>query len=341
MSSTAISPRRIVFPAKQQVLIESFDPGAPGKGEVRIRTQVSLMSTGTENIVFNRLFDPGTHWDNWVKYPFCPGYSSVGIVDQVGEGVDALKIGDRVAFRTGHRSHAIMEANRCYPVPKEVPSDQAVWFALAIITFLGARVADYRLGDSCMIIGAGPIGQMSIRWAAAAGVETLIVVDTAANRMPLAKAGGATATISEPIDHAREAILQADNGELPRVVVDSTGNAAVFAAALGLAADHGTVVILGDTGSPTKQALTPDVIMRGLHIVAAHDGHTTPRWHDGTITHLFFTLAAAGRISLEGLTSHVFKPDQCAAAYETANRDRSATMGILFDWQSNGSEAAK
>ncbi len=76
------SPRRLFFPAAQQVGIESFEPPAVAEGEVRVRTEYSLMSTGTENIVFNRLFDQGTHWDGWVKYPFYPGYCVVGTVEE-------------------------------------------------------------------------------------------------------------------------------------------------------------------------------------------------------------------------------------------------------------------
>ena len=333
-SSAASQARRLVFPApgKQKVEIESFDPGAPGKGEVRIRTHLSLMSTGTENIVFNRLFDAGTHWDNWVKYPFHPGYSSVGTIEAVGEEVTDLKVGQRVAFRVGHRSHAVEKAASCVPIPDGLPLEQAVWFALAKITFHGALAAGYSLGDSALVIGAGPIGQMSIRWARAAGVASILAVDTAKNRMPLAKAGGATALITTPIGEAREAVLQATRNKLPRVVIDSTGNAAVFAAALGLAAQYGKVVIMGDTGAPAQQALTPDVIMRGLTIIGAHDGHTTPEWNGATITRLFFALAASGRFPMEGLTSHVFKPENCADAYATANRDRASTMGLIFDW---------
>jgi 2-desacetyl-2-hydroxyethyl bacteriochlorophyllide A dehydrogenase len=290
------------------------------------------MSTGTENIVFNRLFDPGTNWDNWVKYPFYPGYCSVGRIIEAGEGVETLKIGDRVASRIGHHSIGYTNEAGAHLVPDGIPSEQAAWYGLAKIAFMGAKVAGYHTGDSCLIIGAGPIGQMSVRWAHAAGCTSIIVVDTAANRMPLARAGGATATIIEPIDKAREAILAAGDGKLPRVVIDSTGNAAVFAAALGLAARFGTVVILGDTGSPARQTLTSDVIGRGLTIVGAHDCHTTAEWTEAVIGKMLFKLVETGRFSLEGLTSHVFKPEQCVEAYATANRDRSATMGILFDW---------
>ena len=324
--------QRLLFPGKQKVLLEDFDLGTPGPGQVLVRTHLSLMSTGTENIVFNRLFEPGTHWDNWVKYPFYPGYAMVGVVEQVGEGVTDLQRGQRVAYRQGHRSHEIMDAARCYPIPDTVPFEHAAWFALGKITFHGAHAAGYTLGDSVLIIGAGPIGQMSIRWARAAGVANIIVVDTAASRMPLAKAGGATALIERSITEAREDIIAAGHGELPRVVVDSTGNAVVFAAALGLARNFGKVVVMGDTGAPAQQKLTSDVITRGLTVVGAHDGHNTAEWNEKTITHLFFDLAASGRLPLQGLTSHIFAPADCAEAYATANRDRASTMGLVFDW---------
>jgi threonine dehydrogenase-like Zn-dependent dehydrogenase len=216
-----------------------------------------------------------------------------------------------VAFRAPHRSHAVENAAECYPIPDGVSFEQAVWFALAKITFHGARAAGYSLGDSVLVVGTGPIGQMSIRWAGAAGCAQIIAVDAAEHRLPLAKAGG---------------------GKLPRVVIDSTGNAAVFTAVLGLAADFGKIVIMGDTGTPARQALTSDVITRGLSIVGAHDVHNTAEWNVATITALFFELIASGRFPMAGLTSHVFTPENAAEAYVTANRDRATTMGLIFDW---------
>jgi len=332
MSTSSAQARRVVFTGKQEVHLENFSAGEPGPGEVRVRIALSLMSTGTENIVFNRLFEAGSHWDNWVKYPFFPGYCAVGVVEAVGTGVTALKVGDRVATRCSHRSHAVQKEIDCHLIPAEIPLSEAVWFALAKITFQGARAAEYKMGDSVLIIGAGPIGQMSVRWARAAGAQTIIVVDSIPGRLELARIGGATAAISQPIAEAREAVLAANGGELPRVVIDSTGAAPVFSAALTLAARYGTVVILGDTGTPSGQRLTGDVITRGLRIVGAHDGHNTEQWNDGTIVPLFFSLARTGRFSLAKLNSHTFRPEDCAEAYGVANRDRASTMGIIFDW---------
>jgi len=327
------SSRSIVFPAKQQVQLEEFVLPELKPDQVRVRTEISLMSTGTENTVFNRLFDPGTLWDRWVKYPFYPGYSAVGVIESVGEKVAQWKPGDRVAIRSKHASHSVAAADGVFAIPDSLSFEHAVWFALAKIAFHAVWAAECWLGDSVLVIGAGPIGQMAVRWARAAGAVRVLVVDEVPGRLAMARSGGAAVTIAQPIQAAREEILEGNGGGLPRIVIDSTGNAAVFAAALGLAADRGTVVILGDTGRPTTQTLTPDVLVRGLHIVGVHDGHSNAVWNNASITSLFCALATDGRFPLEGLNTHVFKPSEANLAYELANRDRASTMGILFDWR--------
>jgi threonine dehydrogenase-like Zn-dependent dehydrogenase len=148
----------------------------------------------------------------------------------------------------------------------------------------------------------------------------------------MAQQGGATAVIDSPVENCREEVLKATGGKLPRVVNDSTGNAAVFSAALGLADRFGKVVILGDTGAPASQHLTGDVITRGLTIVGAHDGHNDDKWNNASITRLLFSLAISGRFNLNGLVTDVFLPDQAKLAYEAANTRRGETMGIEFDW---------
>lgn len=332
-------PRRLVFPAQQQVLCEDFELPAPGPGQVRLRSRCSLMSTGTENICFNRLFDPGTHWDRWVKYPFYPGYSTVGVVEEVGPGVTNFGLGDTIVVKLPHASHHLVEADETeWPgvpvkVPKGLAAPEIAWFALAKIAAMAVPVADFRLGDAVVIIGAGPIGQMLLRWALAAGCERLIVIDPVSARLELARAGGATHTIAAGVDDATDAVLAANDGQAPKLVVDTTGNAKVFAGALELLAKYGKLVVLGDTGRPGQQHLSSAVMGKGLTIVAAHDSHETPAWDTPRILRLWFQLLITGRFSLAGLNTHTYRPEQCAEAYACANERRGETMGILFDWQ--------
>ena len=325
--------KKIVFKGKQQADLEELDVSGPGKDQITVKTEISLMSAGTETIVYNRLFDEGTHWDKWVKYPFTPGYAVVGEVTAVGDEVDEFSIGDRVAARCSHASENVVNRDRCFALPQEMATESAVWFALAKIAFMGTRRAEYFLGDRCVIIGAGPIGQMALRWAFAAGVEKLVVVDRVASRLEHARSGGATQTFDMPIDQCADSIKDACGGEQPDIVMDSTGNARVFASALGLVKKFGRVVVLGDTGSPASQRLTSDVVIRGVTIVGAHDSHVDGTWSAQRIHRLFCCLSRSGRFNLDGLITHRFKPEECSKAYEFASSNQEKTMGIIFDWR--------
>ncbi len=323
--------KHVVFTGKNEcVVTERADQALP-PGSVRIRTLNSLVSTGTETIVLGRKFAPGTHWDTWIQYPFFPGYAVVGEVVEAGAEVEDLKQGMRVVSRQGHGSEHVVAQADCYPVPGPIDQAQAVWFALAKIAFMGVKAGRVGLGSRVLIIGGGPIGQMALRWCKAAGAERIVLVDLLEERLELARKGGATGTVAKPVDQAEEEIQAACGGQ-PPIVIDSTGNAAVFASALGIAAPRGTVVVLGDTGTPADQHLTGDVIMKGLTVVGAHDGHCDQEWTERRIVGLFFALLESGRISMKGMNTHTFKPEDAAKAYRTAETERARTMGLLFDW---------
>lgn len=289
------------------------------------------MSTGTENICFNRLFAPGTHWDKWVKYPFEPGYSTVGIVEDVGPEVTAVHVGDRVGHRRGHASYHAVDQLDCFPVPKEVTPEQAIWFALGRITHNGARSVGFQLGDRVAVIGAGPIGQMTLRWAVASGAEQTVMLDTMKARLAFAVTGGATHTLAASAFDARQAVEELLDGP-PDVVVDATGYAPVFEAALAMVKTRGRVLVIGDTGTPSDQRLTPDLVTRAVSVHGAHDGTVFPDRDKFAIARLFFHLVASRRFSLEGMNTHFFDPEQAAEAYGLANQARGDTMGIVFRW---------
>jgi 2-desacetyl-2-hydroxyethyl bacteriochlorophyllide A dehydrogenase len=322
----------MIFERKQHVALIHQDLPEMQPDQIRAHAVCSLISTGTEGICFNRMFNEDSHWASWVKYPFRPGYSWIGVVNAVGEDVKHLSVGDRVAARRDHASEHILNESEVVKVPKEVDSDHAAWFALAKIAAMGARVAEYHLGDNAMIIGAGPIGQMSLRWARAAGCRNVIVVDPISKRLGAALDGGATYVIDKPVEGIESLVKEMLDGKLPDIVMDTTGHPAVFSEALKLTKDFGKMILLGDAGHPEKQCLTSDLLRKGLHIIGAHDVHNTPHWNTQTISDLFFSFIKQGRFNMQNLNWHVFKPSECAQAYQIISEHRADTMGILFDW---------
>src|SRR5580765_2654253 len=110
--------KSILFTGKNEIQIVDEDaPSPPAAGEIEVRTTRTLISTGTEGIILGRKFSAGTHFDTWVKYPFRPGYSHVGCVTAIGEGVSEFRVGDRVATRAGHTSQAQVMAAHAVKIP--------------------------------------------------------------------------------------------------------------------------------------------------------------------------------------------------------------------------------
>ena len=124
----------IVFPESKRVALwqEAMDP--PAAGEVLCEATRSLVSIGTETHCLRGIFDPGTNWEGWVRYPFRPGYCMVGQVVAVGKHVAGLKEGDRITSRTPHQQFFKLPAQEAYTIPSEISNEEATWVRLGVTT---------------------------------------------------------------------------------------------------------------------------------------------------------------------------------------------------------------
>ncbi len=331
--------QRIIFPEPGRVRYEPFEVRPPNPDELVAATRYSLMSIGTETTILHAKYDAGTHFAARFKFPqIKTGVQAIAVVDAVGAAVSEFKVGDTIFMRMAHTSHATLAAAQCSRVPSGIDLKLACWCGLAKTAFRAAHAAPFRLGLRVLIIGAGPVGQMAIRWATAAGAEP-VVVDVAPLRLALARAGGAQHCFTGTIGELLGPLATLTAGAGFDVVVDTTGNPAVFAAALAAAAQFGKVVLLGDTGYPARQSLTSDMMTKGLTLVATHDHHDRDGWTQRRIDALFFDLVRGGRFDLQGLITHEFAPADCEAAYALASERRSEALGILFDWTHGGGSA--
>ncbi len=330
----------IVFTGKQTLELTTSTLGAPKEDEVLVEATRTLISTGTEMTIFNRNFEPGTHWDQWVcYYPFPVGYLFSGRVVKVGSDKTGFKVGDRVGVRHNHSSHVIAKAINVIRVPDNVSDDESVWLGLGKIVQNGVRAADHKLGDTVVIIGLGMLGQLVTRYARINGASEVIAIDTAPKRLELAKLGGATATLNMSAADAKAEVLKLTNGLGADVVYDVTGHPAVLATALKLARKAGTIQLLGDSGAPGKQMLGPEIITHGLKIIGTHDNippHFTTegvRWSGTEIYDLFLKYVGRKQMNVNELITHRFKPQQAAQAYDLLNKDRANVMGVMFEWK--------
>ena len=326
-------PKRIIFPKKGQTKLEDFDLPGMLEGDVRVKTLYSLMSIGTETTILHQRYDPDTHFARWFSFPqLKTGVQAVATVESVGAAVSRIAPGDTVFMRLAHGSHQVVAEENLSPIPAAIDRKNACWCGLAKTAFRGAWAAGFSYGASVLIIGAGPVGQMVTRWAAAAGVDTIAVADISENRLQLATAGGATLVTAGDIAKNTGLIDRIDQGRGPAVVIDTTGNPAALSSALKVTAKFGKIILVGDTGYPNRQKLTSDLMEKGLTLQATHDSHDRDGWTQERIDEEFYRLVASDRFELDGLITHEFAPEECEEAYLLAERQRGDTLGVLFDW---------
>jgi len=154
-------------PEVLQVVEKDLRP--PSHEEVRVRILATPVCRDDIAVrVGNRPF--------LAKPPFVPGYSILGVVDAIGEGVTEFVAGDRVAALTtfgGHAEYIYLDAKKLTPVPTTLDPAEAV---VLILNYLVAyqvlhRVARVKPGDKALIIGAsGGVGTAFMQLGRLAGL---------------------------------------------------------------------------------------------------------------------------------------------------------------------------
>ena len=190
-----------------------------------------------------------------VALPYVLGLEGAGTVVEVGDGVDHLAVGDRVAWASTPGSYAervAVPAAQAMKVPDGIDWDVAAAIPLQGMTAHYLAVDTYALGpgDTCLIhAGAGGVGLLLIQIAKLRGAEVYTTVGTA-EKAELATAAGADhAILYRDVDFA-EAVRDIAGTERPLdVVYDGVGKS-VFTQSLSLIRQRGMMVTFGNASGP-------------------------------------------------------------------------------------------
>ena len=145
-----------------------------GQGEVLVEVHASLISPGTELSAAKKAraegrTDPGT------PRPF--GYQNAGIVREVGPGVTQFSPGDRVACMGSgyalHTDYAVIPQNLCAHLPEGATFEQGAYAHLAITSLNAVRRGQPEIGEYCVVVGLGLVGQMAARFAQIGGMYVM------------------------------------------------------------------------------------------------------------------------------------------------------------------------
>ncbi|MCU0242342.1 MAG: quinone oxidoreductase [Vicinamibacteria bacterium] len=186
--------------------------------------------------------------------PFIPGVEAAGSVVARGEGVVAVKNGDRVAFAgpTGaYAEFVAVPADRLVILPHDVSARQAAGLMLQGMTAHYLTCSTYVLGpaDTCLVhAAAGGVGQLICQLAKYAGARVIGTVG-GEHKARIAKEAGAREVIDYTQQDFVAEVKRLTNGQGVQVVYDGVGRA-TFDGSLNCLAPRGMLILFGQASGP-------------------------------------------------------------------------------------------
>ncbi len=176
--------------------LQEIDEPRPMKGEALIAVKACGVNFPDVLIIEDKYqFKP--------QRPFAPGGEISGVVEAVGDGVTAVKPGDRVLAFPGWGGMAeklAIDASRCIPIPDDMDFDVAAAFLMTYGTSIHALKdrAKLKAGETLLVLGAaGGVGLAAVELGKAMGAKVVAAVSSP-EKLEMAMAHGADGGVIYP-----------------------------------------------------------------------------------------------------------------------------------------------
>ncbi|MET9684168.1 bi-domain-containing oxidoreductase [Streptomyces coeruleorubidus] len=286
------------------------------------------------------------------------GYSLCGVVEQVGAGIDDVKVGDLVACAGNeHALHAELNwvpKNLYARVPDGLAPRHAAFGTVGSIALQGVRQGEPQLGEVALVIGLGLIGQLMVQLLTASGVR-VVGADPDPARCELAARLGAAAC-GDPASAAVEsavAELTGGHGVDQVYLAAGGGSNQPVELAARLSRDRGRVVDIGkcrlDLPWNAYYEKELDVRFSRSYGPGRYDpeyeleGRDYPigyvRWTERRNLACFLDLLARGSVDVEPLISHIAAFDDAVETYQRLKDGELKAVAVLFRYPEQTVEA--
>ena len=288
------------------------------------------------------------------KLPLVPGHEFVGVVADMGSLSTRFKPGQRVVVdinvgcgscywcrknevlscpdmqqigisRDGAFAEYIaVPARLVIPVPFDMPSEVAALTEPLACVVRAARKSKVGFGNSVVVLGAGPIGNLHVQMMRLVGAAPIIAFDLSELRCQMAKDAGADAAISDPAQ-LHETVLALTGGRGADFVIESVGASSLYADAFRLIRRGGHVAFFGITAPGATVAVDiVQTILREDSLKGSVAGM-------GEDMHDALTLLAHGRFKTAHFTGATYALSGIQSAFETVpQRPQHLKTQILF-----------
>ncbi len=284
--------------------------------------------------------------------PIPLGYSSAGVVIEVGEGASEFTIGDRVACAGAkyatHSEVVCVPKNLCVKIPEGVAFEDACYVTLGSIAMHGVRQAQMSLGESAAVIGCGLLGLLTVQILSASGVK-VFAIDIDEKKLSLAKSlgasGGYLSTSAELANRASD--FTSGQGFDAVLITAATSSSEPIRLASAVSRDRGRIVVVGDVGMEIRRRQFYDKELTLTVSRSYGPGRYDPnyeergveypigyvRWHERKNFEEFLSLIASGKVNLKSITTHQIPIAEAATAYDMIlGKAKEIFIGVVLSY---------
>lgn len=296
------------------------------------------------------------HWDEWaqntIPVPMTVGHEYVGVIEEIGQEVKGLEVGDRVSgeghitcgfcrnCRAGRRhlcrnttgvgvnrpgafgEYLVIPAENAYKIPDDISDEIASIldpFGNAAHTALSFDL----VGEDVLITGAGPIGIMAAAIAKHVGARHVVITDMNDYRLELAKKMGATRTVNVTKEKLEDVMTEIGMTEGFDVGLEMSGAPPAFESMLNTMNHGGKVAMLGIPSSDMAIDWN-QVIFKGLVIKGIYGREMYETWYK------MIAMVQSG-LDISPIITHRFDIDKFEEGFETMAGGQSGKVVLSWD----------
>lgn len=304
----------------------------PGRDEVLVRIARTGIC-GTDIHIFHGHYAAD-------KLPLIPGHEFTGTVAGWGDGVSGLTEGQKVVVDMNigcgrcywcrrneilncpdmqqmgitidgaFAEYIVVPARLVIPAPEQMAEEVLALTEPLSCVVRAARKSQVTFGQSVVVIGAGPIGNLHVQLLRTIGAAPIIAADISSERVEMALECGADVGVSDPAELER-AVMDATDGRGADIVIECVGQAALYRQALRLMRKGGHLAAFGLTGPedslevPILETILDENSVKGSVAGMGQDMHDA------------LTLLVHGRIDTAPFTCATYPLSDIQTAFET------------------------
>lgn len=321
----------------------------PGPGEVLVRVRsVGVCGSDVHYYTHGRI-GPFV-----VQSPLVLGHEMAGTIAALGPGVTSHGVGQRVAVEPGvpdrvcefcrsgrynlcpnvqfmatppvdgaFTEYVVMPADFVFPLPDHVSLEEGAMVEPLSVGVYAIHRSGLRAGQDVVVLGAGPIGLVTLQVARAAGAGAVTVVDLDAHRLEVARTMGATHVVDAAHEDPQQRIMELTHGRGVDIVFEAAGSPTTAALAVRLTRRGGRVTMIGLPPEDNFPYPLVEAMAREIDIVTV--------FRYANVYPAAIALVSERRVDVKSLITHRFSLDDAERALQLSDRREDGVVKALVE----------